>query len=193
MILFDVMNTLVREPFFADVPGHFGMTLDELLAAKHPTSWFAFERGEIDETAYFEDFFRDRRPIRGDHLLEVLVAGFEWLPGMEPLLADLHAAGHTIHALSNYPAWYRLIDEKLGLSRYLSWTFVSCKTGVRKPDAEAYLGAARALGVSPAECLFIDDQDAMVAGARAVGMPAIQRTTTQQLSDDLRARRLLGA
>ena len=54
ILLFDVMDTLVREPFFTDVPAFFGMTLDELFAEKHPTSWIDFEHGRIDEARYFE-------------------------------------------------------------------------------------------------------------------------------------------
>lgn len=50
---------------------------------------------------------------------------------MEPLLARLAAAGVPMHAFSNYPAWWRLIEGKLGLSRYLEWTFVSCHGPLR--------------------------------------------------------------
>ena len=69
-----------------------------------------------------------------------------------------------------------VIDEKLELSRYLDWRFVSCLTGKRKPDPEAYLGAARALGVPPAACVFVDDRARNVAAAEAVGMRGILRT-----------------
>ena len=81
-----------------------------------------------------------------------------------------------MYALSNYSCWYRLIDEKLGLSRYLDWRFVSCNTGIRKPDPEAYLGAARALEVSPADCIFVDDRRRNVDAAVKVGMHGILRT-----------------
>lgn len=46
---------------------------------------------------------------------------------MEALLERLAAAGIRMHAFSNYPAWWALIEERLGLSRYLQWTFVSCE------------------------------------------------------------------
>ena len=78
-----------------------------------------------------------------------------------------------MHALSNYPEWYRWIEERLGLSRYLSWTFVSCQTRVRKPDRAAYEHAARELGVPPEQLLFVDDREVNCAGARSVGMRAV--------------------
>ena len=50
---------------------------------------------------------------------------------MEALLGRLAAAGVQVHAFSNYPAWWRLIEDKLRLSRYLDWTFVSCHGPMR--------------------------------------------------------------
>ncbi|MFO7549694.1 MAG: HAD-IA family hydrolase [Acidimicrobiia bacterium] len=42
--------------------------------------------------------------------------------------------------------------------------------GVRKPAPEPYLAAARALGVEPAGCLFVDDMPVNCRGAETVGM-----------------------
>ena len=42
--------------------------------------------------------------------------------------------------------------------------------GVRKPAPEPYLACAKAVGVSPAECLFVDDMHANCKGAEGVGM-----------------------
>lgn len=173
IILFDVMETLVTEPFFTAMPSLFGMTLDELLEAKHPTAWIEFEKGQLTEEAYCRKFFRDGRPVDSSALRECLQQSYRWLDGMHDLLAELHAAGYEMHALSNYPVWYRLIDQSLGLSRYLQWSFVSCQTGVRKPDHEAFLHPVRTLGVPPSALLFVDDRQENVAAAASVGLDAI--------------------
>lgn len=52
-------------------------------------------------------------------------SSYRYLEGMEDLLARLSKGGYEIHALSNYPMWWRIIEEQLKLSRYLSWTFIS--------------------------------------------------------------------
>jgi FMN hydrolase / 5-amino-6-(5-phospho-D-ribitylamino)uracil phosphatase len=57
----------------------------------------------------------------------VQVEQYNYLPGMETLLQHLSAAGHEMHTVSNYPIWYRWIEEKLKLSHFLPWTFVSCE------------------------------------------------------------------
>lgn len=193
VLLFDVMDTLVAEPFFDRVPGFFGMTLQQLLDAKDPAAWIDFEHGRIDEATFYERFFEDRRPLDGPGLKAFMVDCYAWLDGMEALLAELSAAGHVIHALSNYSPWYRLIDEKLGLSRYLEWSFVSCDTGRWKPQAEAFRHAAATLQRPPAECLFIDDREVNVEAARREGMVAIHRTDVASLRRELARHGLLEA
>jgi len=70
---------------------------------------------------------------------------------MEALLGRLAGSGYELHALSNYPSWFQLIEEKLQLSRYLSWTFVSC-TGpmeVRPPGLQPYFKTRPLLNFVP--------------------------------------------
>ncbi len=193
VLLFDVMGTLVHEPFFSVVPAFFGMSLDELLAAKHPRSWQAFERGEITEADYFAAFFRDGRPIDGEGLRRAIFDAWRWLPGMQAVLTELARSGQRIHALSNYPVWYRALDARLGMSPALTWSFVSCETGVAKPDPAAFLGPARALGVTPERCVLVDDQPANIDAARRCGMDAIAAVSAADVRAKLAERDLLGS
>lgn len=193
MLLFDVMDTLVREPFHEVMPRFFGMTSAELIAAKHPTAWIEFEGGEIDEAEFLARFFRDGRAFDHASFKRAVRDSYGWLPGMEALVGELSGRGYAIHALSNYPAWFRMIEERLGLSRYLEWSFVSCLTGVRKPDARAFTGAVAALGVAPGECLFVDDRERNCAAARELGLRAIRFTSATELRDELVRHDLLRA
>ncbi|MCO5170935.1 MAG: HAD-IA family hydrolase [Planctomycetes bacterium] len=190
VLLLDVMDTLVVDPF-RGLPALLGVSWEALLAEKDPDAWPAFERGELDEAGYARRFFRDRRPVDGAAVRAYMAASYRWVDGAEALLARLAARGVEMHALSNYPCWYELVEAAVGLSRYVPWTFVSCRTGVRKPDPEAYLGAARALGRAPGACLFVDDRPRNVAAAEAVGMPALRFTSTADLAAALEARGVL--
>jgi HAD superfamily hydrolase (TIGR01509 family) len=186
IVLWDVMDTLVRDPFREVMPAFFGMTLDELLLAKHPSAWGHFERGQTTEREFLASFFRDGRAYDTAAFIECIRRAYRWVDGMEPLLASMCARGRAMHVLSNYPAWYQWIEERLGVSRYVPWTFVSCRTRVRKPEPEAFLLAARALGVAPGECLLIDDRPQNCDAARAIGMEAIWfRGDAALLRDDL--------
>jgi HAD superfamily hydrolase (TIGR01509 family) len=189
VILWDVMDTLVRDPFRDAMPAFFGMTLDEMLAAKHPTAWGAFERGELSESAFLTTFFRDGRAYDTEGFKACIRAAYHWMDGMQDLLRDLKARDHAMHTLSNYPEWHRWIEERLGLSRYLRWTFVSCRTGLRKPERESFLSAARALALRPSDCLFIDDRAKNCDAACDVGMLAIQFSgDASSLRDELARR-----
>jgi HAD superfamily hydrolase (TIGR01509 family) len=170
------MGTLVTEPFDEDVPAFFGLPMDELYAAKDDEPYLLFEKGQIGEEEYCARFFRDRREVDMHGLKATIARSVQWMAGVEPLLAELKGAGYAMHALSNYSIWYRLIEAKLEVERFVEWTFVSCHTGLRKPDREAYLAAARSLGVAPSSCVFVDDRQVNVAAAAKVGMHAILRT-----------------
>jgi HAD superfamily hydrolase (TIGR01509 family) len=62
---------------------------------------------------------------------------------------------------------------------------VSAEVGVMKPEARIYQMALDALGVAPAESVFVDDFPENVEGARAVGMQAIHFIQPEQALDEL--------
>lgn len=191
VVLFDVMDTLVVDPFRDVMPAFFGLTFEEMMRAKDPHAWVDFELSRIDEATFFARFFADRRAFDGDAFRAHVEAAYRYVDGVEPVLARLRARGVPMHALSNYPSWYALVDRRVGLSRYLDGRFVSFETGVRKPDAEAYVGAARALGAPPARCLFVDDRAGNCEAAIDVGMDAFVFTDARALEAELAARGLL--
>ena len=191
-IFFDVMDTLVRDPFHEEMPAFFGMTKAELIAAKHPSAWVDFELGRIDEEEFLEVFLSDREWDRDAFRAEVRAA-YRWLPGMRELLDELRArpSRPSLHALSNYPPWYRWIEERCGLGDRLDSAFLSCELGVRKPEPEAYLAPCRALGIAPSDALFIDDRPTNCDAARAVGLDAVVFQGAATLRDELGRRGVL--
>jgi FMN hydrolase / 5-amino-6-(5-phospho-D-ribitylamino)uracil phosphatase len=192
-IFFDVMDTLVRDPFHLEMPAFFGMTKAELIAAKHPTAWVDFELGHLDEEGFLARFMGERPWDREAFCAEVRAA-YRWLPGMQALLDELRASPvrPSMHALSNYPPWYRWIEERCALSARLDSAFLSFELGVRKPDPEAYLAPCRALGIAPGEALFVDDRAENCDAARALGMDAVVFEGAPCLRVALAERGLLG-
>ena len=181
VILWDVMSTLVYDPYLIELPAFFSKSWEELLQLKHPTAWVEFELGELSEARFFEIFCPELGPIDADAFHQMLRRAYRFLPGIEALLLELKGQGVAMYALSNYPVWYRLIERKLKLSRFLSWRFVSCHMGTRKPDEAVYLRAAEALGLPPQRCLFIDDRDVNCEAALSAGMKAIRYRGTGEL------------
>jgi FMN phosphatase YigB (HAD superfamily) len=58
---------------------------------------------------------------------------------------------------------------------------------LNKPDAAIYRHSLDALGAAAAETLFVDDLEANVDGARAVGIHSIRFQTVGQFNDELAA------
>ncbi|MBW8316107.1 MAG: HAD-IA family hydrolase [Hydrogenophaga sp.] len=69
--------------------------------------------------------------------------------------------------------------------------FCSAQFGRRKPDPAIYLDCVAALGVAPADALFIDDKVANANGARAAGLKAHHYQGSHGLRDALSTHRLL--
>jgi HAD superfamily hydrolase (TIGR01509 family) len=98
-----------------------------------------------------------------------------------------------MYAFSNYPTWYRRVERRTGLSRFLEWRFVSCETGLRKPAREAYAHVIDALEVEPSACVFVDDRASNCDAAREAGMDAVVFVGAEQLRAALVERGLLPA
>ncbi|XP_076953142.1 flavin mononucleotide hydrolase 1, chloroplatic-like isoform X2 [Bidens hawaiensis] len=106
VLLFDIMDTIVRDPFYHDIPAFFGMSMKELLDCKHPTAWIEFEKGLIDEMELARIFFKDGRHFDLEGLKSCIYQGYEYLEGIEELLSALKENGYEMHAFTNYPIWY---------------------------------------------------------------------------------------
>ena len=50
---------------------------------------------------------------------------------------------------------------------------VSAEVGMLKPDPEIFRYGAKTLGVKPEECIFIDDHEPFLSGAKEIGMKTI--------------------
>ncbi|XP_028957367.2 flavin mononucleotide hydrolase 1, chloroplatic-like isoform X1 [Malus domestica] len=185
IILFDIMDTVVRDPFYRDVPAFFGMSFDELIECKHPTAWIEFEKGITDEVELAKTFFKDGRPLDLEGLKNCMRKGYYYVEGVEELLYVLKDNNYEMHAFTNYPIWYEMIENKLNISKYLSWTFCSCINGKRKPDPEFYLEVVSHLKVDPGSCIFVDDRIRNVEAVKEVGMIGLHFKNADSLRQDL--------
>ncbi len=61
----------------------------------------------------------------------------------------------------------------------------SSKAGVRKPDPRIYAMMCDAIGVAPANCVYLDDLGINLKPAREMGMTTIKVTSEDQLLADL--------
>lgn len=91
--------------------------------------------------------------------------------GVRRAVETLRGAGLRTGVLSDFPASAKL--ERLGLSGLWDCVLCSEEVGQLKPAADSFLALSRALGVPPAEILYVGNSPAYdVAGAKAAGMMA---------------------
>lgn len=81
---------------------------------------------------------------------------------------------YKVGMLTNIPKGslaYRFTSAEL--ARYFDVALASGEIGSAKPEAKAYEIVAERLGVRPDECVFVDDRERYLDGAKAVGMSPI--------------------
>jgi HAD superfamily hydrolase (TIGR01509 family) len=169
-IAFDLMDTVVRDPFRDALEAATGVALEELLDRRDPEVYPAFERGEIDEATYWGHYERAGIDVDPQRFHEVRRAGTRWLPGMAALLEELEGVVLRVTA-SNYSYWVEQLAEEVLGDRF-DRVIASCHLGVRKPDEAFYRAMLDRLELAPAEVAFVDDRRTNVDGALAVGMEA---------------------
>jgi FMN hydrolase / 5-amino-6-(5-phospho-D-ribitylamino)uracil phosphatase len=169
-IAFDVMDTLVHDPFREALVAATGLPLDELFARRRAGVYPAFERGELDEVAYWAHYGEAGITVDADEFHRVRRAGIRWLPGMRALLDDL--GGVVLRATaSNYPVWIEQLATD-HLAGRVDRVVASCHLGIRKPDRGFYIGLLERLGLPAEAVLFVDDREENVRGAIASGLRA---------------------
>jgi putative hydrolase of the HAD superfamily len=87
-----------------------------------------------------------------------------------PALRELRARGLRTAVVSNCDHGTRPVVDRLGLTEETDAVVLSFEVGVAKPDAGIYRNALEALGASPEESIFVDDQLVYCEGAAAVGV-----------------------
>jgi glucose-1-phosphatase len=104
------------------------------------------------------------------------------------LLLDRLQGRYPLVVLSNTNAIHaeHLRAELPLLARFDALIF-SCEIGAVKPEPVAYAAAVAATGVAASACLFLDDSETNVAGARAAGLQAIHFSDVPAAEAQLRA------
>ena len=104
------------------------------------------------------------------------ICGLAWFRGeFVDLLDDARRAGIRAGILSNElelfhsPAWLKTVPALKLIDVIVDATH----TKVLKPDPRAYQLGLEALGATPEQTLFVDDQIRNVRGAEAVGIPSV--------------------
>ncbi len=159
-------------------------------------AWARFERAEIDAAAFDRLFAAEARALghelEGEAVLAVLAGAVR--PAMVAALDTLKGAGFTLGCITNnVPSGegagmarsFAKAEEIAAIMARFDHVIESSKVGVRKPDPRIYEMMCDALGVSPGQCVYLDDLGVNCKPAAAVGMHAIKVTSGDQALKEL--------
>jgi putative hydrolase of the HAD superfamily len=199
-VLWDFGGVILTSPFEAfrryetahDLPLDFIRSVNT--TDPHNNAWALMERNEVSPQQ-FDDLFAAESAALGykvagaDVLL--LLAG-DVRPRMVALLDRVKAAGLRVACLTNNIVGGDGTDDARAtqiadiMARF-DVIVESSKIGVRKPEPRFYEIACELLGVTPDECVFLDDLGINLKPAAAMGMATIKVNSEDQAIADLSA------
>ena len=114
------------------------------------------------------------------------------MPGMRDLLTWLKAKGYRLYGLTNWSNAVYDVIEKFDILQMMDDRLISSEEILIKPDVAIYDRLCEKFGLVMEECLFTDDKQANIDGAKAAGMPAVLFTDTRQYEEDLKRYGVIG-
>jgi putative hydrolase of the HAD superfamily len=139
----------------------------------------ALERGECTPEE-FEQLLAsqivrlDGGRVAAEGLLARMFAAALPSAAMHDLLRQLRAAGVRTSLLSN--SWGAGDYPRDLFPVLFDAVVISAEVGMRKPEERIFRHTAARIGLAPEECVFIDDIEANVAAAEAIGMTGVLHT-----------------
>jgi putative hydrolase of the HAD superfamily len=159
----------------------------------HPL--FELEKGKITEADFLADLAVALEPELGHrpemHRFREIY--FEALDPNEPmieLMRGLRDRGFRMALLTNnVREWEPLWRSMMPVDEVFELVVDSAFVGMRKPEPEIYELAVERLGdgITPEQCLFVDDVEVNVEGARALGMRTVHFQTNEQAIPEIEA------
>lgn len=147
-----------------------------------------FARGIAERSAIYPEYAADIQAYY-DRWIEMI--GGE-IPGMREVVAELKAKGYKLYGLTNWSAeTFCLVRNEFPVFGLLDGMLVSGEEHLLKPSPEIFQRLVDRFGLTPSECLFIDDNAANVEGSIAFGIPAVRFFGVDSLREDLRERGII--
>jgi putative hydrolase of the HAD superfamily len=156
----------------------------------------AFDEGKFTGEAYWRDILRQAGLTLAPSAIAELMHwdARMWMtlnPAMLAWAAALKARGFLTAILSNIgDTNHQAMEREFTWLARFDVRIWSYQLRMAKPDPAIFRYALEKLGLPPEATLFIDDRQVNVEAAQALGIQALQFTTTSQLRNDLIAQGL---
>jgi beta-phosphoglucomutase len=128
----------------------------------------------LKDRAYSEEQILEMMERKNRYYLEFIhdISPRDLLPGARELLEEIQAAGLK-SALGSASKNAAEVIERLGIASLLDVIADGHSVERQKPAPDLFLFAAAQLGLSPAECVVVEDAAAGIEAARAGGFRSV--------------------
>lgn len=138
--------------------------------------WRLFDRGQLTEAELLARLEASTGQSR-DILVAIVEAARGFLlekPETVKLVRDLRQRGFNLYCLSNMPGpFYEHLRRRHDFFDVFHGVVISGEVQLMKPEPEIYLHLLERFGLRAPESVFVDDLQANVDAAKAVGLHAI--------------------
>ena len=139
---------------------------------------FGFEEGRIGEAEFEAGLARLLGVRSAEGLIDRLFSGAVLEEAMVGAVRAARAAGVRTGLVSN--SWGHGRYDRSQFPELFDGWVISGEVGLRKPSPEIYARGAEAIGLPPADCVFVDDLPGNLKPARAMGMATVHHTTAEE-------------
>ena len=147
----------------------------------------ALERGELEVPDFEKQLARrlsrrDGSPLPAEGLVERMFSRFAHAADMTGLVHRAKVSGIRTALLSNSWGDQYLRD---GWEDMFDVVVISGEVGMRKPEAAIFEYTLSELGLPPSACVFVDDHQANITAAAAVGLVGVWHQGYRQTAAEL--------
>lgn len=196
-ILFDLGKVLIPFDFsraFDRMSLRCGLSPDEIRGRLAGAQIFGeFECGAITPAAFAQSVTKELN-IEGNFVEFCEIWTSIFLPDPllpESLIAKLRRNYRTVIVSNTNEIHFDMLRKTYGIIGQFDDYVLSYQIGAMKPNPAFYQAAIASAGCDPERCIFIDDLEENVAGARAAGMDGIRFLDREQLEAELKARNVI--
>jgi putative hydrolase of the HAD superfamily len=144
---------------------------------------FELEEGKIEEEE-FEPAFAELLGVADSaRLIDRLFAGMQPDTAMLAAVAGFKRAGVRTGLISN--SWGKERYDKSAFPELFHGTVISGEVGIRKPLPEIYEMGAEAIGLTPGDCVFVDDLPPNLKPAAELGMATVLHRNAERTIAEL--------
>ncbi|HEX9797385.1 MAG TPA: HAD family phosphatase [Anaerolineales bacterium] len=161
--------------------------LDRLVFESRPSQLASLGRGPVEHVWAHAVETLKLAPELAGQLEQDFWSGDQVDQPLVEYIRQLRPAYRTALLSNAWPTVRHMIEQEWRFAEAFDVVILSAEVGLVKPDPAIYQLALDQLGVAAEAAVFLDDFRENVAGARQVGLQAIQFRTTEQAISDLEA------